>query len=150
MLDTINTSEFKLVVSQNIGYYDNPKKSPSAFSYDCYFPTKLSEFDLYEMKKDPNKVNRLFESMIDGAQRQSNSEVIEKAHFTYPEPGVKITLFNFESNIKSICRIIIFDNYVISINATGASEVYNNDAEEKFFNSLKVNPENRHRKRETL
>lgn len=144
-LDTIITPKFKLVASQNMAYIDNKKYSPSTFSYDCYFPTILSEFDFFEMKKDSVTVNRLLENMINGAQSQSNSEIIGKTYFTYPEPGVKVTLLNHETNTKGVCRIIIFDNYVISTRATGANDNYENDVEDKFFKSLKINPETRKR-----
>jgi hypothetical protein len=144
-IDTTVTSAFKLISSVNLSTIDNKSNSPSTFGYDLYFPTEINEFDFFKMKKDPTTVSRLFDKMILGAQRKSDSEVKEKIYFDYPEPGVKVILLNKETNQKGICRIIIFDNYIIMTSAVGTYDHYTEDIEDKFFKTLKVNSENRNR-----
>lgn len=144
--DTVATSAFKLVTSINMTSIDNKTNSPSTFCYDLYFPTDIKEFDLFQMKKDSNTVNRLFDNMIQGTLRKSNSRVSEKKYFDYPEPGVKVTMLNNVSNDIGVCRIIIFDNYVIMTSAVGRNDEFSEDVEDEFFKSLKINSENRNRR----
>ena len=145
-LDTTTTPNFKLVSSLNLSSIDNKKNSPSTFSYDLYFPTNIQEFDLYEMKKDSNIVNKLFDNMIRGAQRKSNTQIKEKNYFNYPEPGAKFILVNDETKNIGVVRIIIFDNYIISTNATGTEANFSYEIENEFFSTLKIKSEGRNRK----
>lgn len=84
--------------------------------------------------------------MINGAKGKSKSEVVEKKYFNFPEPGIKVKLLNSETKSVAICRIIIFDNYVIATCAAGTKDNFSSDMENKFFNTLKINNENRNRK----
>jgi hypothetical protein len=145
-IDTIVTPKFKLVSSIHIASLKDRSTSPSAFSYDIYFPTDNNEFDLFQKKQDSITLDRLFEGMIKGAQNKSGCEVKEKTYFKFPEPGVKVTLINLETKRMGVCRIIIFDNYVIATTANGSIDSYSYEMEDKFFNSLNINPEKRNRK----
>jgi hypothetical protein len=140
-LDTMLGPNFNLIMLISQAEVSNEL----SFAYSLYFPTNINEYDLFQMKKDSNALNILFESMISGAEKNSNSEVVAKTYFNFPEPGVKITFrFNDTKDI-TICRIIIFDNYVISTNSTGTNDEFSIELEDRFFKSLKVNPKNRNR-----
>ena len=145
-VDTIVTPTFKLIQCANVIALDNKVISPSAFNYSIIFPTNINDFDFFKMKKDSNVVNTLFNNMINGAINNSNSILISKEYFHYPEPGVKITLHNSISKQTSVTRIIIFDDFVINTNATGKDSDFDNKIEETYFNSLKVNSDKRTRK----
>jgi hypothetical protein len=140
-LDTLNGPTFKLVMSINQAEVSDKL----AFSYSLYFPTNINEFDYFQIKKDSTTLNALFDSMIKGAEKNSNSEVIARTYFNYPEPGVKITMHFNETKDIAICRIVIFDNYVISTASTGTNDEFSLEMEDKFFKSLKINPKNRNR-----
>ena len=138
-IDTVVTSNYKLVHSSNISAFPNKDISPSAFGYDLVFPTNISEFDLFQMKKDSSIVNKLFYNMMKGAEYTTNSLIKDKLFFNYHnEPAVKFTLYNETDKQKSIGRIIIFDNYVLLTTATGIESKYSEEVEEAFFNTLKT------------
>lgn len=145
-IDTAANSAYKIIFELNSAALDNKESSPSAFTYDIYFPTNINEFDLFQMKKDSNTVKQLFENMIKGAQRKSKSEVREKSYFNYPEPGMKATLYSTEQNLITVCRLIIFDNYIIGTSATGKDKNFSFEMEEDYFKTLKINPPKRNRK----
>ena len=145
-VDTAKTGTFSLVSSVNAAALNNEKASPSKFYYNLYFATDLHEFDLFKMKQDSATVNKLFEHMINEAKKIADCEVIEKVYFNYPEPGVKITLLNSKTNTLGICRILIFDNYIIATSAVGTKNNFSNSLEDKFFNSLTISSANRNRK----
>jgi len=144
-IDTVKNGSFTLVSSINMASLNNEETSPATFYYNVYFPTDINEFDLFKMKQDSTIVNKLFEYMITEAKRMCNCEVIEQLYFNYPEPGVKITLLNSQTNILGVCRIIIFDNYFIVTSAVGKRDNFSNSLEDKFFNTLRIIPKNRNR-----
>jgi len=145
-IDTLKTGAFTLVSSINTASLNNEETSPSTFYYNVYFPTYIKEFDLFKMKQDSAIVNRLFEYMMTEAKKITDCEVIEKSYFNYPEPGVKITLLNSQTNTLGVCRILIFDNYIIATSAVGKRDNFSNEVENKFFNTLNVTLKTRNRK----
>jgi len=142
MLDTISFPTFKLVMV-NITATSN---DDNAFGYSLIFPTALSQFDMFQLKKDSSRLNTIFESMINGVEANFKGETVAKNYFNYPEPGVRTALQIKLTNQIVICRVIVFDDYIISTNAVGNDEQILTAKEDVFFKTLKVNPEKRNRK----
>ncbi len=145
-IDTIPSESFAIIYASHMSSIDNEGVSPSTFGYNIYFPTDNTALDFFEIKKDTAKTNQVFENMIQGALSNSVSELGEKSYFSYPEPGVRFTAINKSNGMLGICRLIIFDNYVILTGAYGTTGSFSNESEEEFFKSLKINSGKRNRK----
>ncbi|MFD1631318.1 hypothetical protein [Pseudopedobacter beijingensis] len=144
--ERIDTTTNSLVNYTMLSTLDSIDTSPSVFAKHILYPVNIAELDLFTIKKDSNRLNSLFMKMIDGALNQSNSILKSKDFFIYPEPGVKFVTIDQTNSMKTVSRIIIFDNLVINTNATGKSDIFDEETEVKFFNSLKINRDKSDRK----
>lgn len=144
--ERIDTTTNNIVNYTMLSTLDSIDVSPSVFAKHILYPINIAELDLFNIKKDSIRLNNLFMKMIDGALNQSNGVLKSKVFFTYPEPGVKFVIIDHANSMKTISRIIIFDNFVINTNATGKESSFDEETEQQFFNSLKVNSDKSKRK----
>lgn len=140
--DTAFEQNYAIVKIAYISSLETEEKGPSAFSYTI-FSFLGDGINLVEKKKDSTKLNALFNNMINGALFKANATLTEKVPFNYPEPGMKFTLSNNINGSIAVCRLVIFDNYIILTSANGKKEDFSYELEEDFFETLKINSEKR-------